>query len=445
MQKIITRWVDSLLVSLGLTEVQADSADQWIILGIITLISVAFGILSRIVLLNVVGRIVRSTKVGWDDILFDPKVLRQFCDILAPLLIHILLPLAFPGESSALSLLLHLVQIYIILTVMRFINATLKALFQLAEHLDQWQGKPLKGLMQTGQVATIIVCAILIVSILLDKSPAILLTGLGASAAVMMLIFKDSILGLVAGVQLSANNMLKVGDWIAMPKYGVDGVVVEVALTIVKVRNWDNTIVTLPPYLLTSDSFQNWQAMRDSGGRRVKRSVMIDMTSIRFCTPEMTGEFCSSELLGGYMKESGRRIEEFNAGHGVTARTLNMDGMRETNIGVFRNYVINYLRRRDDVNKTMFINVRQLQPTEHGLPVELYFYTTAVDWMSYERIQSEVFDHVLAVIPEFGLRVFQSPSGGDVRALAANGARIPDAAECLKADDYPHTKPTDRS
>lgn len=417
MQKIIVQWVDSLLVGLGFTETEAHGIDQWIILGIICAAALAVDLACRIVLLKVVNRIVRSTKAQWDDIVFDPKVLRRLCNIITPLLLHAMLPVAFPEESPVLSLLQRILQIYIVLTVLRFINRLLKAIFEAAENLDHWQGKPLKGLMQTGQVAAIIVGAILIVSIIIDRSPAILLTGLGASAAVMMLIFKDSILGLVAGVQLSANDMLKVGDWITMPKYGVDGTVTEVALTIVKVRNWDNTIVTLPPYVLISDSFQNWQAMRDSGGRRVKRSISIDMSTVGFCTDEQLERFARTGLLRDYMAQAGERIGSFNQANGITPETRDLDGMRMTNLGALRNYIAAYLQRRDDVNKSMSLTVRQLQPTEHGIPLELYFFTTTVNWIDYERIQSEVFDHVLAIVPQFGLRIFQSPAGEDLRHL----------------------------
>ena len=258
---------------------------------------------------------------------------------------------------------------------------------------------------------------ILIVSILLDKSPAFLLTGLGASAAVIMLIFRDSILGFVSGIQLSANDMLQVGDWIAMPKYGADGRVEEVSLTTVKIRNWDNTIVTLPPYLLVSDSFQNWRGMQQSGGRRVMRSVNIDMTSVRFCTPEMLARYREIDLLRDYIDSTQQRVEEYNAAHGIAPGSWKINGLHQTNLGVFRAYLERYLRAEVPVNRGMTLMVRQLQPTETGLPMQLYFFTDTVEWVTYERIQSDVFDHVLAVIPEFGLRVFQSPAGSDIGRL----------------------------
>lgn len=393
--------VDALLMNLGLTPNEADSADQWVVVGIILLLGILIDRIFRLLLLVAVRRIVSRTKASWDDIIFDRKVLRRMCHIITPILIHMLLPVAFPDETELLGVLLRGVQIYIIVAVLRFVNALLQAVFTLADSYPSWQGKPLKGLMQTGQVLAFLVSAILIAAILVDRSPAFLLTGLGASAAVMMLVFKDSILGFVSGIQLSANDMLKVGDWIAMSKYGVDGHVVEVSLTTVKVRNWDNTIVTIPPYLLVSDAVQNWQAMRDTGGRRIKRSVDIDLSTIRFCDDVLLERLSRSEPMRGLVASS---------------RTTS-DGERVTNIALFRLYLNDYLRRRSDINDRMWIVVRQLQPTDCGVPIEIYCYTREVDWVPYERIQAEIFDHVLAVVPMFGLRVFQRPSSSDLRAL----------------------------
>ena len=211
--------------------------------------------------------------------------------------------------------------------------------------------------------------------------------------------------------------MLQVGDWIAMPKYGADGRVEEVSLTTVKIRNWDNTIVTLPPYLLVSDSFQNWRGMQQSGGRRVMRSVNIDMTSVRFCTPEMLARYREIDLLRDYIDSTQQRVEEYNAAHDIAPGSWKINGLHQTNLGVFRAYLERYLRAEVPVNRGMTLMVRQLQPTETGLPMQLYFFTDTVEWVTYERIQSDVFDHVLAVIPEFGLRVFQSPAGSDIGRL----------------------------
>lgn len=420
MQKIITKWVDALLVKMGMTELQADSTDQWIVLGLIVAFALAVDLTCRLLLIKVVRRIVKSTHIKWDDMIFNESVMRRMCNIITPVLIHFLLPIAFPEQTPTLLFVMDIVQIFIVITVTRFINAALKTLFDIAETLDHWQGKPLKGILQTGQVVMILICVILIISILLDKSPTLLLTGLGASAAILSLVFKDSILGLVAGVQLSANNMLKVGDWIAMPKYGADGEVIEVALTIVKVRNWDNTVTTIPPYLLISDSFQNWRPMFESGGRRVKRHISIDMSSITFCTDEQIEHFRRSGLLGEFIDTTHKMIDQFNNKHIKSDEVARIDGEALTNVGLFRNYLISYLRRRADVHQNMTLMVRQLQPTEYGLPMELYFFTNTVAWTEYERIQADIFDHVLAVAPQFGLRIFQSPAGRDLKNIIPN-------------------------
>ena len=276
--------------------------------------------------------------------------------------------------------------------------------------------RPLKGLLQTLQVSLWSIGIIVVVAELLGKSPFSLLAGLGASAAILMLVFKDSIMGFVSGVQLSANDMLKVGDWITMPKYGADGIVIEVTLNTVKVRNFDNTITTIPPYLLVSDSFQNWRGMRESGGRRVKRSINIDMTSVRFCTPEMLEKYRKIQLLKDYIEQTEAVVEAYNKENGIDNEVL-VNGRRQTNLGVFRAYLTAYLKSLPVVNTELNCMVRHLQPTDHGLPVELYFFSTIKDWIPYEGVQADVFDHVLAIIPEFDLRAFQSPSGSDLRRL----------------------------
>ena len=417
MEPVVDEWMYGVLRELGFSVETADVWDRWVVLGFIVAIAFVSDFVCRQLLLRVVKRIVARTKATWDDILFEDRVLRRLCHIVPPVLIYFLLPLAFPPESGMVAFVLKLLLIYVIAVVLRFVNAFLKALHDVADQKEELQGKPLKGLMQTGQVIAFFVCIILIISILIDKSPARLLAGLGASAAILMLVFKDSIMGLVSGIQLTANDMLHVGDWISMSKYGVNGRVTEVTLNTVKVRNWDNTIVTVPPYLLISDSFQNWRPMQDSGGRRVMRSVNIDMNSVRFCTPEMLDRFRKIRLLKDYIDETERLIAESNEQAGVENDPEPVNGLHQTNLGVFRAYLERYLRSLAGINQEMMLMVRQLQPTEKGLPVELYFFSKVTEWTVYEKVQADVFDHVLAVIPEFGLRAFQNPAGSDVRDL----------------------------
>ncbi len=257
---------------------------------------------------------------------------------------------------------------------------------------------------------------VLMISLLIGQSPAILISGLGAMAAVLMLVFKDPILGLVAGIQLSANDMLKLGDWLEMPKYGADGAVIDIGLTTVKVRNWDNTITTIPTWSLVSDSFKNWSGMSASGGRRIKRSISIDVTSIRFLDEDEMQRLNKAHLLKPYLTSRHQEINEWNRQQGSTESILNL--RRMTNIGTFRAYLNEYLRNHPRIRKDMTLMVRQLAPGDNGLPLEIYAFTNTVVWLEYESIQADIFDHIFAIVEEFGLRLHQSPTGNDIRSLA---------------------------
>lgn len=279
----VTGFINEILLSWGFSQSWADDLTSGIILVVILAIAFLGDAICRHIILTAVARLVKKTKATWDDIVFDRKVLTHVSHLVAPILLYILLPLAI-SNLGLLSFIQRICMIYIIAVFLKFISSLLTALFHVYSEKEQFRDRPLKGLLQTVQVILFFIGGIIIVSILIDKSPMVLLTGLGASAAVLMLVFKDSIMGFVSGIQLSANNMLRVGDWIQMPKYGADGTVIEVTLNTVKVRNWDNTITTIPPYALVSDSFQNWRGMQESGGRRIKRSIRIDMNSVKFCT-----------------------------------------------------------------------------------------------------------------------------------------------------------------
>jgi miniconductance mechanosensitive channel len=288
--------------------------------------------------------------------------------------------------------------IYIVIAAMKLICSFISSLYTLSNEHEKLKEHTLKGFYQMLKLVVVCVGVIIIIATLIDKSPLAILTGLGAGAAILMLVFQDMIKGLVAGVQLTANDMLRPGDWITVPKYGADGDVIDVSLTTVKVRNWDKTITTVPPYALVNDSFQNWRGMFDIGGRRVKRSINIDMHSIRFCTAEEMSRYRQQPWMEGFEET----------------------GSQEVNLYVFRKYVEYYLRHHPKVNQELLLIVRQLQPTADGLPLELYFFSADTMWVKYEALQSEVFDHVLAVIHDFDLRVFQSPSGLDLQSLSHN-------------------------
>ena len=407
--ELMNRW----LMACGLSASGADRLDQMMVFALLLLVAFGMDFICRFILLRVVTALVKRTRVTWDDILLDRSVLVHLSRMVAPLVLSITLPMAFDGvQSVTLTLIGRLCHILILVTFLSFVNSLLKAIYTVYSAQERFRDRPLKGLLQTVQVALWFVGGIVVIALLLDKSPLSLLAGLGASAAVLMLIFKDSIMGVVSGVQLSANDMLKVGDWIAMPKYGADGTVIEVTLNTVKVRNWDNTITTIPPYLLVSDSFQNWRGMTESGGRRVKRSVNIDMNSVRFCTPQMLDKYRRIKLLADYIDQTEQVIKAYNAEQEIDNSVL-VNGRRQTNLGVFRAYLSAYLHNLPGVRDDMTLLVRHLQPTDHGIPIELYFFTRTTEWGAYEKIQADVFDHLLAIVPEFDLRVFQSPTGAD--------------------------------
>lgn len=397
--------VERLLMMTSLSHTTIDKLERWVILLIIILFALAVDAVIRIGVARVLQQIVSRTKATWDDHIFNKDVIKRLCNFVTPTIIYILLPIAFSstdGSNDGMHLILERgVEVWMVVACIRFVNVLLKVLFDIAEQHPAWQGKPIKGLLQTGQGIVMGIGAILIVSILIDKSPTLLLTGLGASAAVLMLIFKDSILGLVAGVQLAANNMLKVGDWISMPSRGIDGEVEEVSLTTIKVRGWDKTLQTLPPYLLISEPFQNWQAMRSSGGRRIKRSLNIDMTSIRFADEAYIEQLRSNE-------QSRALIEDI--------ATQSDEGDNLTNLDLFMRAVNNYLLHHPRVNPNMTIMVRQLQPSEWGLPIEVYCFSANVNWVPYENLQTEIISYVVAAAPLFGLRMYQAPSGMDLRS-----------------------------
>lgn len=347
-------------------------------------------LLCRRIFVPITQKITRSTQSTWDDILFNENVMTSCCQMLPPILLHMLLPRMFDTAGDIFFWTVKVLDIYITACAIRLAFAILNALYSLSNQHKNLRNRTLKGVFQMFKIIAICIGAIIMISIIIDKNPTNVLTGLGAMAAVLMLVFKDPIMGLVAGVQLSVNDMLRPGDWITLPKHDADGMVVEVTLTTVKVQNWDKTITTIPPYLLVSESFQNWRGMFDSGGRRIKRSIYIDMNSIGFCTKEQIEKFTQK----GWM-------EGLNGGEEVV------------NLTVLRNFINIYLRTNPRVNKDMILMVRQLQPTAQGLPLELYFFSADTAWVAYEQLQADVFEYIIAMLPEFGIKTFQAPAGSD--------------------------------
>ena len=373
-----------------------------IILGIILFSYLSTKILRGIVI-PAVHKLTLQTKVTWDDDLFNENMMTASCRILPPVVWYIFLPMVCPETPVLLTVLQNICLIYLTIVTLRLIKSFLDSLYEISNKHEKFKNRPLKGIYQMIFLLAIGIGIVVIISILIDKDPTTILTGLGASAAILMLIFKDTILGLVAGVQLSANDMLRPGDWITIPKSGVDGNVLEVSLTTIKVQNFDKTIITLPPYVLVSEAFQNWRGMKEAGGRRIKRSLCIDVNTVHFCSAEEIRRYQERGWIETTIVNKNKCEDN---GHPANSQPI-------VNLEVFRNYLQNYLRNHPKVKNNLTILVRELQPGAEGMPFEVYCFTDTIDWIEYENIQCEIFGHILAVIPEFGLRVYQRFTGSD--------------------------------
>lgn len=386
-----------------------------IILGLLAII---VHMAARSIVDRVARRAAARTATDFDDTLVEAGVFRRLAHFAPALLVTIGGPAVFVIDPDLQQSLATAVNVYLVIIVVAVVNAALNAVVLLYERKSTTKSVPLKGFVQAVKLLAFLFAGILVLSLLLGRSPVVFLSGLGALTAVLLLIFRDAILGFVAGIQISANQMVRIGDWIEMPKYGADGDVLDVTLTTVKVRNWDKTISTVPTYALIADPVKNWRGMFETGGRRIKRSIHLDMTSIRFLDDELLRKMLTFVRLRPYLEQKVPEIEAWNEEHGVDT-SVPVNGRRLTNIGCFRAYCLAYLADNPHVHKEMTTLVRQLQPTDHGLPLEIWCFTNDTRWVNYEGIQSDIFDHLLSVAQEFDLRVYQSPSGHDVRIAAA--------------------------
>ena len=399
MKQDIEEFLGQFYLSIGIDPTNYSWMMRLSLLLLILVFTLLFTRLFRLLLIPFIHRLTAKTKAKWDEALFNRRLLIAFSRLLPPIIWYLFLPMAFATTPTLLLILQKACLIYLVVTTLRLISTFLSTLYELSSNHEKLRHRPLKGIYQMVQLIAILVGVIIMISILIDKDATTILAGLGASAAVMMLIFKDSILGLVAGIQLSANDMLRPGDWITMSKYGADGYVIEVSLTTVKVQNFDKTITTLPPYALVSDSYQNWRGMWENGGRRIKRSLFIDMNTIRFCPSAAE-----------------------------PASVADQAAEAPVNIRLYRQYVLDYLERHPHVKQDMMKMVRQLPSTPQGLPLEVYCFADTTEWVEYERIQDEIFDHLIAVLPRFGLRIYQQPAGADFNrggAASDGGVRMP--------------------
>ena len=384
---------------------------SYLVIGMLCL--VAYFITSRI-LLRTVSHLFKKTSTKFDDILIEKRVFNK---------LPFLVPLVIVYNSKDLlywnNLLDRVILSTIVLIFLYSLNALINALNEMFKLTELSKKFSIKSYTQIGKLLINIFGIIVVIAVLTGNSPVYLLSGLGALTAVLILVFKDTILSLVSSVQISSNDLFKVGDWVEAPQFGADGDVIDIALHSVKIQNWDKTISVIPTNKLIDSSFKNWRGMAESGGRRIKRSINIDMSSIKFCTNEMIGRFTKFKVISNYLKVKLEEVQRFNIENNITDESL-INGRSLTNIGTFRAYIEGYLRNHNQIHDEMTFLVRQLSPSANGLPIEIYVFSNDTDWLNYEKIQADIFDHLLAVVSEFELKVFQNPSGSDFKSSFAD-------------------------
>lgn len=383
-------------------------------LAVILILSIVAYRIAKSIILRIIKAFIRKSKSKADDLLIQYKVFDQLLLIIPAFVIYALSPFLMQGQVWVR----RLAFCFMIFGALRALDKLLGVLGDLYRKTEASKTRPIKGLLQIFKIIVYAVGAILILSILMDRSPALLLGGIGAASAVLMLIFQNTILGFVASIQLTENDMIRIGDWIEMPSHNADGDVVEISLHTVKIVNWDKTVTTIPTHAMITQSFKNWRNMFKTGGRRIKRSIFIDMNSIRFCTQEMLERYEKVQYIQEYLVQKTQEIEEYNEKNQIDFSSL-VNGRRLTNLGTFRVYLNAYLKNHPKVHPDLLLLVRQLAPSEHGLPIELYFFTNTTKWVEYETIQSDIFDHIFAIIHEFDLRIYQSLSSGEFSSSSA--------------------------
>ncbi len=408
-----------LLINWGLSNQYASLTKSAIIIIFIIILAFLAYVITNKILFRIIRGLVKKTKYSWDDIVFQQKVFKRLSHLVPAIIIYYFAEIGLSDFPDTAALVQSVTYIYMIFVGMLVLDAFLNALHEAYQTLPISNERPIKGYIQSIKIIIYAFGVIFILSVILGKSPGTLLASLGAIAAILLLVFKDTILGFVSSIQLSANQMVKPGDWITMPSRNADGTVMEITLNTVKVQNFDKTIVTVPTYALISESFQNWKGMEESGGRRIARSLHVDLKSITFCDAKMLDKFKKIKLIQKYIEEKQTEIEEYN-------KQLNIDDNDRvsrrnlTNVGVFRKYVEIYLENHPRIHSSSSgytLIVRHLQPTEKGLPIQIYCFSKEQAWAVYEQIQADIFDHILAVASEFELSIFQNPSGDDFRFL----------------------------
>ena len=405
------------LAGLGLGEAGAEALATLMVAALVALVGVLAHVIARRILLRLVRAAARRTKTSWDDTFVEVGLFSRLSHMVPALIFYLATPVVLAAYPPVAAVAMATASVYMALVGLTVFDALLNGGERIYQSFAISKRFEIRTIVQSIKVVVYLIGGVTVLAVLLGKSPVVFFSGLGAFTAVLLLIFKDTILGFVAGIQLATNNMVRKGDWVEMPGHNADGTVLDVSLTTVKVQNWDKTITTIPTYALVAEPFKNWRGMEDSEGRRIKRAVHLDVTSIKFCDEGMIERFKKIQSIRDYVE---RKLEEVAAhNREIDAdESLLVNGRHLTNVGTFRAYLEHYLRGHPMVHPDMTFLVRQLAPTEHGLPIEIYVFSKDQTWASYEAIQADIFDHILAVLPLFELRPFQAPTGFDLRALA---------------------------
>ena len=405
----------SLLGENDLVEIWAPWVSRWLVTFLILVLAWLMNHLAKGFLLRFLRFCIKNSKTQWDDKLVQRNLFHRLSHLAPIIVISFFLPQIWVGHPTAVGLIDAFSQIYTMLVVLLVVQALLDAFHDVYRTFEWSKQVPIYSFIQAIKLIVYMVGGVFIVAKLMGKDPSVIFGSLGALTAVLMLVFKDSILGFAAGIHLTTNKMLSLGDWLEMPKYGADGDVIEIGLTTVKVQNFDKTITTIPTYTLISDAFKNWRGMSESPGRRIKRSILIDLNSIRFCDEALLESLASIQAISGYIREKQKEVQAFNEQLDTGGSDHPANGRRLTNIGTFRAYLVAFLRQHPLINQEMTLLVRQLEPTPRGLPLQIYVFSSDKRWVEYEGIVSDLFDHILSVMKEFDLRAYQEPSGFDFR------------------------------
>lgn len=412
-------FLKNLLGKIGVTGGVSSFISETISFATLIFASILIYYLLTFIIRKTVYVLISRSESQRDDILIKNKVFKKLCLIIPAYIIRTFAATALPSYPMLSSIIIMVTKVYEVFVYSRVLDAILSTLNDIYDTYEISKSKPIKGFIQVLKIIIYIVCFLLIIAILTQKQLSNIFIGLGTLSAVLMLVFKDPILGFVGGLQLTVNDMLRIGDWIVMEKSKADGEVLEIGLTTVKVQNWDKTITTIPTYSLISDSFTNWRGMQNSGGRRIARSFVIDIDTIKFCTPEMLERYKKFQLVTQYIIDKEKEIEEYNKLNNIDDSNL-VNGRRQTNIGIFRAYLNEYLAQSPYINKDMTFMVRQLSPTEYGIPLQIYAFSANKEWVKYENIQSDIFDHVFAVVTMFDLKIYQKPSSNTLEKVNSN-------------------------